>query len=1244
MTRKTSRAILIAATTLLGALPATAAERYHGFQGEGPGYIPFLDSREQRLQPLADQLAAVEALSAVVRWNRHGTPKTLFKRGAFLSGPSAAAPDQVARSFLLQHADLFGLTTAMINAMEVLRVSPLHESPDYARMLRGEAVDSDNVPHVVLLRQMWDGVPAGGRDGLVSVGVARDGRVAFVGSTLSRETQLGGSVVLSMVDALLAGASDVDMNLGVLELLPSKASTLIDSFNTFTSSLLEDVQRVRLRALPIPGQGVRRVFEVTLLDSSHERGHPQAFIIHLDAETGRIWLRDNAVQHLHDPAEPEAYPAKASYGQISGATSEGGCGELHSLSVDEGNALMQITVTAVDLADITMNLYYDGQIVASQDLLTSPEVLLYQPAGGIVAGDYQLEVCPYEAADAPASSYVGFYSATPGAPVALPGSSSPAWKVFPNSPVPARFGPPDAVVGDDTRETWCWDVATGDLDDSDVARDPASCDRLELSNVSSRLPWDAHAPLGVPTFTTQGNNALTAVSNVNFVAPDTVVLRPIALDRTYDFEFTNAWYDSACSPLAFLDPTLNFNDFEAATVNLFAMHNRMHDWSYLLGWTEVNSNLQLDNFGLTGVLRQNDPEIGSSQAGRVTINGRDNANQLTLQDGIPGITNQYLWQALPASIYPAGCVDGAYDMVIIAHEYTHATSNRMTGGPDASLGGGHASAMGEAWSDLAGIEYVQGYGMAPVGEESPYAAAIYSTGDPQAGIRNYGIDQSPLKFSDFDYDGNGAGSPHANSEIWGAAMYQVRQRLIDKYAAQYPFEDLERQIDCADGKYNSTSCPGNRRWIQLMYDGLLLQPASPTMLDARDAIIAADLLRYDGANQFELWDAFAYSGMGEQAVAASVDDFDTVPDFASPLRNDNAQITFKVVGSDGSTPLASIYTGHYEARVTTTADTNPDSELGDSMSYVPGDYTFLVQAPGYGHHRFQRSFQAGQSGTVTFTIRPNLAALARGAVATGDGDSDEDLLALIDETEATNWSSSDGTGTASEGKGEGAFVEGRQVTVQLSERSVLRDVNVSALLNAQNRYTALRSFDLLTCDASVADCSSEAGFTPWYASADDAFNGRFLRPKSPHLLLRAFDVPEATATHVRLVVRDSQCTGGPDFQREANPSGDPTNDPDCDTGFNLQLTALGLTELALPTDNAQIVRIAELQVFGEKLAADSGELRNPDQAGVSAPVDAEEPLPDSTPPASTPLDQRGGSLGVLMLLLGLPLILRRRRR
>jgi hypothetical protein len=52
-----------------------------------------------------------------------------------------------------------------------------------------------------------------------------------------------------------------------------------------------------------------------------------------------------------------------------------------------------------------------------------------------------------------------------------------------------------------------------------------------------------------------------------------------------------------------------------------------------------------------------------------------------MQDGIAPITNQYLWQPLAGAFY-APCVDGAYDMAVVAHEYGHAISNRMIAGPD----------------------------------------------------------------------------------------------------------------------------------------------------------------------------------------------------------------------------------------------------------------------------------------------------------------------------------------------------------------------------------------------------------------------------------------------------------------------------------------------------------------------------------------------------------------------------------
>ena len=46
----------------------------------------------------------------------------------------------------------------------------------------------------------------------------------------------------------------------------------------------------------------------------------------------------------------------------------------------------------------------------------------------------------------------------------------------------------------------------------------------------------------------------------------------------------------------------------------------------------------------------------------------------------------YLWQPIAGAFY-APCVDGDFDMSVIGHEYTHAITNRMIGGPNAGLSG-----------------------------------------------------------------------------------------------------------------------------------------------------------------------------------------------------------------------------------------------------------------------------------------------------------------------------------------------------------------------------------------------------------------------------------------------------------------------------------------------------------------------------------------------------------------------------
>jgi hypothetical protein len=717
-------------------------------------------------------------------------------------------------------------------------------------------------------------------------------------------------------------------------------------------------------------------------------------------------------------------------------------------------------------------------------------------------------------------------------------ADNPTWSVFPNTPAMDYSSA-------DTRELWCWTLAPG-------------CKRV-VGNAAATLQWDLQPSSGRPTFTTQGN-AARGTENWNTNDPFKVGRNYATPSETRDYRYgwTNQWFEKSCNPsTTFTSPERN--DIDAATANLFAMHNRMHDWSYRLGFTEANFNLQEKNFGRGG--DEHDPEHGNAQAGGIsggppTFAARDNANQITPPDGRQPITNMYLWQPIAAAFY-APCVDGDFDMSVIGHEYTHAISNRMVAGPDERLIGAQANAMGESWSDLMAVEYLQEYGFAPIGGENPFAVGPYVTGDPNAGIRNYAMNQSPLNYSNVAYDLVGA-QVHADGEIWSATNYDIRQAMIARYGAGSP----SLQEACAEG-LPAGSCPGNRRWTQLVFDAWLLMAAGTvSMVDARDATLAADVMRFGGANQDLLWNVFASRGLGENASSNGVNDAQPVPSFESPFATE-ATATFQPTGEDGEPLVAQLFVGDYEARTTPIADTDPATALDATFGLVPGTYRLLARANGYGAMRLTTTAMAGQSLALAVPMSLNLASSTNGATATGNG---INLARLIDDTEATNWASL------------GSPVAGKQVTVRLAPSQgphAIDRVQVSAMLRptlandpggdtgGQSRYSALRQFQILACHArGRVNCSQDGDFRLVFTSPSDAFPSVAPRPRAPELIMRSFALPQTTATHVRLRVLTNQCTGTPDYAGEQD--ADPRAISDCSAGSTQDLN----------------VRAAELQVFG----------------------------------------------------------------
>ena len=305
--------------------------------------------------------------------------------------------------------------------------------------------------------------------------------------------------------------------------------------------------------------------------------------------------------------------------------------------------------------------------------------------------------------------------------------------------------------------------------------------------------------------------------------------------------------------LATQDPT---NYADAAVVQLFFLCNWYHDRLYELGFTEAAGNFQNDNFGRGGL--GNDAVQADAQDG----SGVNNANFSTPPDGSPGRMQMYIFDG------PSPHRDGDLDAEIVFHEHTHGLSNRRVGG-GVGISALQSAGMGEGWSDWYALTLLSEPGDDVNGNYAAGAYATYLLGgltqNYYFGIRRYpyttDMTRNPLTFKDIDTGqasshpgtprssiiGTTANEVHNQGEVWCVTLWEARARLINKYGFAI----------------------GNQLILQLVTDGLNLSPANPTFLQARDAILQADLVDSGGANQVELWAAFARRGMGFGATSAS---------------------------------------------------------------------------------------------------------------------------------------------------------------------------------------------------------------------------------------------------------------------------------------------------------------------------------------------------------------------------------------
>ena len=228
----------------------------------------------------------------------------------------------------------------------------------------------------------------------------------------------------------------------------------------------------------------------------------------------------------------------------------------------------------------------------------------------------------------------------------------------------------------------------------------------------------------------------------------------------------------------------------------------------------------------------------------------------------------------------SGVYDSDMDNAVIAHEYGHGISNRLTGGPANSNCLTNQEQVGEGWSDFFGLVLTHG---AMDSVERARGVGTWLSYQPISGlgIRTYRYSRN-MTTNPFTYNSvKTAAVPHGVGSVWCSMLYDMYWNLIDKYG------------------YDSnlyTGKGGNNRALQLVIDGLKLQPCNPGFIDARDAILAADKMNNNGADSALIWSTFARRGLGysaNQGVSTSRTDgteaFDLPPTISTGLNSLNKE-------------------------------------------------------------------------------------------------------------------------------------------------------------------------------------------------------------------------------------------------------------------------------------------------------------------------------------------------------------------
>lgn len=245
-------------------------------------------------------------------------------------------------------------------------------------------------------------------------------------------------------------------------------------------------------------------------------------------------------------------------------------------------------------------------------------------------------------------------------------------------------------------------------------------------------------------------------------------------------------------------------------------------------------NFENSTIGMAGVTQVQDPTIPT-----ISI-GLDDCEQI----------RRYLNQGVKATLQIVRAsgpkeLDASFDNGVIAHEFGHGISNRLTGGPSQSDCLNNGEQAGEGWSDF--FTLVTSVKSADERTKSRgIGNFVTQSAVNRAGVRRYPY-ATDMTINGLTYDDIIGASIHSIGEVWANMLWDLYWVMSDNYG-------WDPDQFTGDG--------GNNKAIQLVFDGFKLQKCQPGFIDARDAILMADSLNNGGANACDIWEVFARRGLG----------------------------------------------------------------------------------------------------------------------------------------------------------------------------------------------------------------------------------------------------------------------------------------------------------------------------------------------------------------------------------------------